>query len=121
MMNDDLEYRKYLESVFEDDWQYYYVNLETKEAIPETEMLKKPVKKVDADYLLTSNTVMGPTGQQLFDFVNVINMEEGTVLLHNGNKNYIFNLYFGKNVFETDLEFKERNNGFFVFLKKHRG
>ena len=121
MMNDDLEYRKYLESVFEDDWQYYYVNLETREEIPETEMLKKPVKKVDADYLLTSNTVMGPTGQQLFNFVNVINMEEGTVLLHNGNKNYIFNLYLGKNVFETDLKFKERNNGFFVFLKKHRG
>ena len=34
MLNKDMEYKKYLDSVFEKTDEYYYINLETKEVVP---------------------------------------------------------------------------------------
>ena len=64
MLDEDILYKKYLEKVFEAKDDYYYINLETKEVIPE-HMSVVRIDEATLDYVYNYTDLMNIKGEVL--------------------------------------------------------
>lgn len=96
MLDEDILYRNYLNDVFEPVDEYYYLNLETKEVVPEY-MSSNRVSQASLDYVYNYTDLMNIKGEVLSNemvtkFMEkvkdlfVIRMYQESVLKLNKNK-----------------------------------
>lgn len=93
MLDEDILYRNYLKDVFEPVDEYYYLNLETKEVVPEY-MSSNRVSQASLDYVYNYTDLMNIKGEVLSNemVTKVYGESKGLICYQSGDKIFIINL-----------------------------
>lgn len=93
MLDEDILYRNYLKDVFEPVDEYYYLNLETKEVVPEY-MSSNRVSQTSLDYVYNYTDLMNIKGEVLSNemVTKVYGESKGLICYQSGDKIFIINL-----------------------------
>lgn len=128
MINDDIAYKKYLESCFESTAEYYYLNLTSGTVVPDY-MVSNEVNKADLDYVLSSEMLMNIKGESISNDIvsKVYGVSCGLLSYSYGWHVNIINLATGKKIFQcpngcpSDSTLIAKNNGYHLIEIEYTG
>ncbi len=128
MVNDDIAYKKYLESCFEPIAEYYYLNLTSGTVVPDY-MVSNEVNKADLDYVLSSEMLMNIKGESISNDIvsKVYGVSCGLLSYSYGWHVNIINLATGKKIFQcpngcpSDSTLIAKNNGYHLIEIEYTG
>ena len=103
MMDEDILYRNYLKDVFEPVDEYYYLNLETKEVVPEY-MSSNRISQASLDYVYNYTDLMNIKGEVLSNemVTKVYGESKGLICYQSGDKIFIINLKTEQKIFSRE-------------------
>lgn len=102
MLNKDMEYKKYLDSVFEKTDEYYYINLETKEVTP-SYMSTNGIDGCSLNYIFKDNILRNIQGDPIIETEvdSVYNSSSGIFACGTGSIIHLFNGIIGKEIYKS--------------------
>ena len=102
MLNKDMEYKKYLDSVFERTDEYYYINLETKEVTPRY-MSTNGIDGCGLNYIFKDNILRNIQGDPIIETEvdSVYNSSSGVFACGTGSIIHLFNGIIGKEIYKS--------------------
>ena len=119
MNSDDKKYQEYLRSIFVDDYEAYYLDTETKEAIP-VNKTTVGIKNIGTFWVLKGNDVLDFNGNSLLPgkFDKICNASDGICVAAKNGFTYIINLYTKKIVYYTKYEYVCLKDDYTTFWDK---
>lgn len=102
MLNKDMEYKKYLDSVFEKTDEYYYINLETKEVIP-SYISANGIDGCCLYYIFKNKKLRNIQGEPIIEAKvdSVYNSSSGVFAYSTGSIIHLFNGIIGKEIYRS--------------------
>ena len=121
MDDNKIKYRKYLDEIFQEDDDFYYINLSTKEIYPQYKVIDK-LKKVESDaayeYLNLDGVLSDLSGRPLLCFKpdDLKAVSKNIVACSKEEKFYLIDINDGRIIYQTTNGFTADSftNGYFL-------